>query len=150
MSLAHALLLAELLMKAINTAAPAAPDPHTPAPQTQEPNPMDDQSSPPPADTTMPTDAPPIATAETPTPAAPDAPQEVTPAPESAPESAAASSPASIPSTDPATAAAPPPPSGDAALLRDAQTLIAEITQLVQILDKNPDIFNFLRALMAK
>ncbi|OEJ64044.1 hypothetical protein [Magnetovibrio blakemorei] len=119
MSLAHALLMAELLLKAIDNGSPLAPSLHTPGPLTQEPSPMDDQT----ADQTSPaapTDTPADVVANTTAGATADAP----------------------PSPAPATDASTHP--------SDAQTLIGEITQLVQILDKNPDIFDFLRTLMAK
>jgi hypothetical protein len=126
MSLAHALLMAELLLKAIDNGPPIAPSPE---PHTQEPSPMDDQTSEQTSPATPPAAPPDVAAVTTPETPTPDA-----TAPDATANATSSPTPAASESTPPG----------------DVQTLIGEITQLVQILDKNPDIFNFLRLLMAK
>lgn len=131
MSLAHALLMAELLLKAIDNGVPSVPNgPHTP-----EPRPMDDQTSPAPADATP--DSAAVTTSDT-------TPPDATAAPTPSDPTVPATVPTSVPATAPTT------PSGEPTHPSDVQILIGEITQLVQILDKKPELFTFLRALMTK
>lgn len=127
MSFAHALLMAELLVKAINASDPTTPPAARPTMRApiQEPSLMDDQTS------TAPADPTPAAT-----PAAMTEPATTPVAPLS--ETPTTAEPSSLPTTS----------SGDPS--GDLHALIGDIAQLVQIFDKKPEIFDFLRGLMIK